>query len=166
MNGIVWDRVEYALSLANQTSRREGRWSLPAEVIPILETEYGYRDVKYQRVGNTLKELLAQDRVEFKKPDLWRISKGGGIAGTSGSGPMDAYRSPDPWSKPGNDNPPNDFKEITPRPDGEWNDWGKARYDKNTKPQPDDPGMPMIAPVAGISAPISGLGRSVVQNLM
>ena len=96
MTPEVLDRVEYSLSLANQSSKREGRWSLPAEVIPVLETEYGYRDVKYQGVGNALKELLAQDRVEFKKPDLWRISKGGGIAGSS-STPTNTYRSPDPY---------------------------------------------------------------------
>ena len=164
MTSEVLERVEYALSLANQTSKREGRWSLPAEVIPVLETEYGYRDVKYQSVGNALKELLAQDRVEFKKPDLWRISKGGGIAGAAGSGPMDAYRSPDPWQDPvrtyvkpeGGD-----------RPDGEWNNWGKARYDKNTKPQPDDPGMPMIAPVPVVVPDISsGIVRSTIQNIM
>jgi hypothetical protein len=100
MMSEVLERVEYSLSLANQSSKREGRWSLPAEVIPVLETEYGYHDVKYQSVGNALKELLAQDRVEFKKPDLWRVSKGGGIGG-SNSTPTNTYRSPDPYDNRG-----------------------------------------------------------------
>ena len=155
MTPEVLDRVEYSLSLANQSSKREGRWSLPAEVIPVLETEYGYRDVKYQSVGNALKELLAQDRVEFKKPDLWRVSKGGGIAGVSGSGPMDTYRSPDPWQDQDPRGKDPGKTQDEPRPDGEWNNWGKPR------------GEPIIASVPVIVPDISsGIVRGTIQNLM
>jgi hypothetical protein len=172
MTTEVASKVEYTLSLANEHSKREGRWSTAQELIPFLMTEYGYSKVNPINVYNQLIMLEKDKQIEKKlksapwTSQLWRVVGGGGIAGISGSGPLDSYRSPDPWSKPEGGSPPNNFTEITPRPDGEWNDWGKARYDKNTKPQPDDPGMPMIAPVAGISAPISGLGRSVVQNLM
>ena len=152
MTPEVLDRVEYSLSLANQSSKREGRWSLPAEVIPVLETEYGYRDVKYQSVGNALKELLAQDRVEFKKPDLWRVVSGGGVAG-NGSGPMDAYRSPDPYDTPRGQDTGKTPGE--PRPDGEWNNWGKPREE------------PPIVPVPVVVPDISsGIVRSTIQNLM
>ena len=52
MTTEVASRVEYALSLANEHSKREGRWSLASELVPFLETEYSYSNVNVVNVYN------------------------------------------------------------------------------------------------------------------
>ena len=94
MTSEVENRVEYCLSLANQDSKREGRWSTAPELIPYLETEYGYTVINPLSVSILLEKLHKQERVEKKGTDLWRIMRGGSGLGGDATKSRD-YQPPD-----------------------------------------------------------------------
>ena len=161
----VLDKVEYSTALANQTSKREGRWSTPQEIAMYVKSEYGYQTVNVSNLTNRLEDLLKQERVEKKGSALWRIMKGGaGFGGDNasstrgGGSPGGDYTPPEgQYTPPGQDPyyPPKDYPQDDPR---------NPNY-RTTSPEGGG-GAPAGGVGVPIPAPIGGVTEGVIRNLM